>query len=71
MYLGTDGNERNQRYRKFVEDTESAESEASFIRAAVDRNQLTGGARFIDEIEARTGMRVEFRSRERPANSNK
>jgi putative transposase len=71
MALGSGEDERAWRYREFVEDTEAAQAEASFIRAAVDRNQLTGDTRFIDEVEARTGVRVEFRSRGRPLNVNK
>lgn len=51
------------RYRKFVKALESAEGEASFIKAAVNRNQLTGEVRFIGQVEARTGVGVEFRSR--------
>jgi len=37
-----------------------------FIRNAVQRNPLTGGRRFVDEIERRTGLRVEARSQGRP-----
>lgn len=39
--------ERTQRYRKFVEDAEAAEREASFIIAAVERNQLTGETKLL------------------------
>lgn len=71
MALGAGEYERARRYREFVKNTEAAQAETSFIRAAVDRNQLTGDTRFIDEVEARTGVRVEFRSRGRPENADK
>ena len=32
----------------------------------MDRNQLTGNLAFIDDIEARIGVRVEFRRRGKP-----
>ncbi len=44
-------------------DDDISESEKKLIRNAVGRNQLTGNNRFIDEIEMRTGMRVEQRGR--------
>ena len=54
-------------YRAFVEDWVGADAAHHFIKTALDRNQLTGGGRFIDEIESRTGIRVEHRGRGRPA----
>jgi putative transposase len=69
--LGSDPAERKQRYRKFIEDTESARREAIFIRSAADRSQLKGDTRFIDEIEVRTGTRVAFRARGRPQRNEK
>lgn len=64
--LGNDVHSRVQRYAKSVNDLAGAEKEASFIGAAVSRNQLTGGSRFIAEVERRTGIRVEFRPQGRP-----
>jgi putative transposase len=52
-------------YKQFVSDAGSADAEA-LIRLALQRNQLTGGHGFIDEIEARLGIRVEFRGGGRP-----
>ena len=37
------------------------EGEWDLIRQAVQRGQLTGDDRFIDEIEKITGRRIEFR----------
>lgn len=41
--------------------------ETSFLRESVNRNQLTGNIRFIDEIEQITGRRYERRNQGRPA----
>jgi hypothetical protein len=35
-----------------------SDPELQFIRAAVQRNQLTGSKRFILEVEQRTGARM-------------
>lgn len=52
-------------YREFVAAAVPAD-EIALIRQASGRNQLTGDSRFTDEIERRTGIRVEFRGRGRP-----
>lgn len=57
--------ESRRAYREFVDAAVPAE-ETTHIRQALRRNQLTGGAQFIDEIERRTGIRVETRGRGRP-----
>ena len=54
MGLASIDSQRRERYKQFVEDSYTAE-EHQFIQAAVERNQLTGSARFIDEVESRTG----------------
>lgn len=64
--LGYDSRIRRQQYAAFVNDWSEAENEAAFIRAAVGGNQLTGGSRFIAEVEQRAGVRIEFRSQGRP-----
>jgi len=51
--------------REFVAAPVSAE-EIALIRQALRRNQLTGGAQFIDEIERRTGICVKTRGMGRP-----
>jgi putative transposase len=37
------------------------------IRAAISSNKLTGGNKFVDEIEKRIGIRIETRKPGRPA----
>jgi len=37
----------------------------------MQRNQLTGNHRFVDEIESRIGMRIEKRGRGRPRHEEK
>lgn len=69
--LGADYQERARRYRGFVNDGEAACQEATFIKTAVERNQLTGDSKFIAEVERRTGVRVEFRAQGRPRVENK
>ncbi len=41
-------------------------SEIDLIRAALQRGQLTGSARFVDQIEEILGQRVELRGQGRP-----
>ncbi len=67
-YLALASNEarRFERYKEFVEDVEVSSKEQPFICRAVSSNQLTGSLRFIDEVERRTGFRVENRGRGRP-----
>jgi putative transposase len=69
--LGVNHAQRIEKYSDFVNQLGDARKESEFIGAAVERNQLTGGAKFIDEVERRTGIRVEFRSRGRPASKRK
>jgi len=57
--------QRQARYRRWVEGGMS-DHELQFIRGAVHRNQLTGSARFILEVEQRIGKRILFRERGRP-----
>ena len=66
-YLGLSADDkcRQNLYKQFV-DQNVPEEEQKFIGQAVDRNQLTGNIKFIDEIEKRTGVRVECRGQGRP-----
>ncbi|MES9899659.1 MAG: transposase [Sedimenticola sp.] len=59
--------ERKHCYRTFVEEG-MVVTEKRFIDESFNRNQLTGDAHFVDEIERRLGMRVERRGRGRPKN---
>ena len=65
LALGKSDPERQTRYRSWVA-SDIPETEIPLIRQAVQRGQLTGGSRFISEIEIRIGRRVETRGRGRP-----
>jgi putative transposase len=55
-------------YRDFVaQDIPS--SEAEFISQRLESNRLTGGDRFIKEVESRTGIRLEYKPPGRPLKS--
>ena len=56
---------RVEAYRKFVEQADGSPSD-ELIRAAINSNKLTGGGKFVDEIENRIGIRVETRKPGRP-----
>ncbi len=58
--------ERRQLYRRYVLEA-IPDKELELIRQAVQRGQLTGNNRFIDEVESILGRRVEFRAQGRPA----
>jgi putative transposase len=45
------------------------EAETRVIREALQRGQLTGNARFVDEVEQILGRRIEFRRQGRPSRS--
>ena len=61
---------REQRYREFVS-RGIRPCEQTLIREALQRGQLTGTQRFVDEIEIKLGVRVAHRGRGRPAKSGK
>ncbi len=63
--LGVRENQRIFRYREFISQG-TARSEQALIRAAIQRGQLTGGARFVDEVERKLQRRVEPRGPGRP-----
>lgn len=67
LELASTERKRQERYRDFVQGT-MQEGELEQIRRAIQRGQLTGSYRFIDEIEAKVGMRIEFRGPGRPGN---
>jgi putative transposase len=70
LALGDNEVERQRRYREYLRETAS-EREQEVILAAIRRGQLTGGAAFVDEIEARLNRRVELRGRGRPRKAGK
>jgi len=56
---------RVEAYRQFVGQENDSPSD-ELIRAAINSNKLTGGNKFVDEIENRIGVRVETRKPGRP-----
>lgn len=65
LALGRDQLGRRERYESYVKQAVSLE-ETRLIREALQRGQLTGSSRFIDEIERITGLRIEQRGQGRP-----
>ncbi|MDH4048654.1 MAG: transposase [Gammaproteobacteria bacterium] len=63
--LGSTAELRRQAYVAYVAEGIAPE-ERQFLRNAVRRNQLTGDSGFVDEIERRTGLRIEARGPGRP-----
>ncbi len=63
--LGDIEMERRRRWREFLRES-IPDGEWTLIRDALQRGQLTGTARFVDEIERIAGQRIELRSRGRP-----
>ena len=61
---------RSENYAVWVKGT-IPEGEWSLIRQSLQRGQLTGSSRFVDEIEKKIARRVEFRGRGRPSKTNK
>lgn len=65
LLLGNTLQERRRHYEAFV--GQGIENdEVSFISESVNRNQLTGTARFVNEIEQKTEIRIERRAQGRP-----
>jgi putative transposase len=56
---------RIEAYRRFFECEDSSKSD-ELIGSAINSNKLTGGAKFVEEIERRIGIRVETRKPGRP-----
>ena len=67
FYLGLAGTaiKRAENYISWMEGT-IPEGEWELIRQSLQRGQLTGGKRFVDEIEEKIERRVEFRGQGRP-----
>jgi putative transposase len=64
--LGTTELVRRIRYKEFVEQV-APSGELELIRSALQRGQLTGATRFVEEIELITGLRIIARGQGRPA----
>ena len=63
--LGTTGARRAVKYRDFVTRA-IPPGEWALIREAIQRGQLTGSQRFVDQVEAIIGRRIEHRKQGRP-----
>lgn len=63
--LGDSEDERRDRYRVFLRQA-TGDEEIHLIRDALQRGQLTGNSRFVDEIERIAGVRIERRGQGRP-----
>jgi len=57
--------ERRRKYDAFVREVIPTE-QVRLIRDALQRGQLTGTGRFVDEVERIIGIRVEQRGQGRP-----
>jgi putative transposase len=68
--IGVTGEERHERYRGYAVSAIPA-GEWDLIREALQRGQLTGSDRFIDEVHAIVGRRVEHRKQGRPGKKTK
>ena len=66
-YLGlaTTAKKRQKKYRDYIL-AAVPDGEIEQIRGAIQRGQLTGSDKFIEEIEAKVGKRIEFRGPGRP-----
>lgn len=65
MGLGATEKVREKRYEEWVNGAIPA-GELELIRKAVQRGQLTGGYRFVEEVDKKIGRRIEFRGQGRP-----
>jgi putative transposase len=71
-YIGLAENKagRTEIYAEWVKGT-IPDGEWRIIRQSLQRGQLTGSSRFVDEIEKKIAKRVEFRGQGRPRNTKK
>ena len=65
LALGNTANERHHRYEAFIRQAIPVD-EIRLIREALQRGQLTGTSRFVDEVERIFGLRIEQRGQGRP-----
>lgn len=63
--LGATEDARRRQYVEFVRQAVPT-AELALIREAIQRGQLTGDNRFVDEVERITGRRIERRKQGRP-----
>ncbi len=68
--LGSTETKRQLKYKAFVEGA-IPDRELEQIRQAIQRGQLTGKRRFVEEVESKVGRRIEFRGPGRPSKARK
>ena len=68
--LGSSASERQSAYKEYLLET-IPEYEIELIREALQRNQLTGSARFREEISAKLGIRISNKRPGRPRKAKK
>jgi REP-associated tyrosine transposase len=68
--LSNNAEARMIHYKNYVSQSGS-ESETHLIKSALQRGQLTGGNRFIEDVEKRLGLRIEHRGPGRPRRMKK
>lgn len=66
----TDHTEHTSRYESYIKSS-IPDGEWEFIQTAVNRNQLTGGNRFVEEVDRIVGRRIEYRGQGRPAKADR
>ena len=66
LALGNNQTERSLRYQAYVKSV-IPKGEWAFVQEAVERGQLTGNSRYIEEVEKITGRRIEHRRPGRPS----
>lgn len=65
LRLGATVEDREARYRQWVEEAVE-EGELELLRQSIQHGGLTGGSRFVEEVAARVGKRIELRGPGRP-----
>ena len=63
--LGETVEKRQARYAEWMH-IDIPDHEVNLIRTALQRGQLTGNSCFMEEIERKTGQRIELRGQGRP-----
>jgi putative transposase len=69
--VGCRDTQRTKGDRPIYVDRLGTKAAYQLINTVIGRNQLTGDSKFIDDIETRIGIRVEFRGRGKPGKVKK
>ena len=63
--LAANDNERRAKYKEWISKS-IPDGEMEMLRRAIQRGQLTGGNKFVEEVSEKIGRRIEFRGQGRP-----